>query len=339
MMVVTHTSKAALGNARINQRPTGGDKGFPSAHTAAAAFGASSLVSDCLSTHPTAKAIIVISAAFVGASRIDARRHDIWQVLAGGLLGWGADRLVRRPRTRMRVKRFVINAYSKLAAILPRLFVLSRKNSRTIATFVAALVLFASVSPARAEVELSLYGGTQSAPHSTINDSVLGEARVSWLGKSFAAPPYYGLRATWWTSQKWGFGVELNHAKVYSENKAALGYDTLEFTDGLNLLTANVFRRFPTDGRFTPYVGGGLGIAVPHVEIARTGESRTFEYQMTGPAAILVFGASYEINDKWSIFAEYKGSYSMNKARVDAGGTLKADIVTNALNLGVSYRF
>lgn len=130
MMVVTHTSKAALGNARINQRPSGGDKGFPSAHTAAAAFGASSLVSDCLSSHPTAKAIIVISAAFVGASRIDTRRHDIWQVLAGGLLGWGADRLVRRPRSRMRVKQFVIVARSKIAPILPRLSAIASDASR-----------------------------------------------------------------------------------------------------------------------------------------------------------------------------------------------------------------
>lgn len=200
-------------------------------------------------------------------------------------------------------------------------------------------VSLGGANTAKAEVELSFYTGAQSAPHSIIDDSVLGEGRVRWLGKSFEAPPYYGLRATWWTSDKWGFGVEINHAKVYAENKVALGYNTLEFTDGLNLVTANVFRRFPNAGRFTPYVGGGLGIAVPHVEIERVGESKTFEYQLTGPAVILVAGASYEINDRWSVFAEYKGSYSRNKAKVDAGGTLTTNIVTNALNLGVSYRF
>lgn len=201
------------------------------------------------------------------------------------------------------------------------------------------IVCIGFANNAKAEVELSFYGGTQTAPHSIIHDSVLGDARVKWLGKSFSAPPYAGVRATWWKSSDWGFGVEINHAKVYAANKTALGYDTLEFTDGLNLITANVFRRFPNAGRFTPYVGGGLGIAVPHVEIKRVGEGKTFGYQLTGPAAILVFGASYEINPKWSVFAEYKGSYSMNKAKVDAGGTLKTDIVTNALNIGVSYRF
>lgn len=210
------------------------------------------------------------------------------------------------------------------------------------ATLGAAVLLMSSLGStgqAQAEVELSFYTGSQSSPHSTITDSVLGTGRVRWLGKSFESPPYYGLRATWWKSDKWGFGVEVNHAKVYAENKAALGYDTLEFTDGLNLITANVFRRFPNAGRITPYVGGGLGIAVPHVEIQRAGESRTFEYQLTGPAAILVFGASYEINDKWSLFAEYKGSYSRNKAKVDAGGTLTTNIITNALNVGVSFSF
>ena len=135
---------------------------------------------------------------------------------------------------------------------------------RAIAVVATGAALTAgATSAARAEVELSFYGGTQSAPHSIIDDSVLGEGRVKWLGKSFAAPIYAGVRATWWKSDIWGFGVEVNHAKVYSENKAALGYDVLEFTDGLNLITANVFRRFPNAGRFTPYVGGGLGIAVP----------------------------------------------------------------------------
>ncbi len=212
----------------------------------------------------------------------------------------------------------------------------------TRSTYGAVALLIACLgfaSAAQAEVQLSFYGGTQSAPHSTIDDSVLGEGRVRWVGKSFEAPPYYGVRVTWWTSEKWGFGVEANHAKVYAQNRASLGYDVLEFTDGLNLVTANIFRRFPNEGRITPYVGAGVGISVPHVEIQRAGESRTFEYQLTGPAVILVLGASYEINDRWAVFAEYKGSYSRNRAEVDAGGTLTTNIVTNALNLGVSFSF
>lgn len=96
MMIVAHGSKHALGQAPINIRPDGGDLGFPSAHTSASALGASSIVHDCFTGSPVAKALVVISAGFVGGSRIDSDRHDIWQVLAGALLGWGCDRALRR---------------------------------------------------------------------------------------------------------------------------------------------------------------------------------------------------------------------------------------------------
>lgn len=80
--------KAALGQRPINRRPDGGSHGFPSGHTAAASFGASALVSSCLRDSPGAQAVAVLSAGFVGASRIDAGRHTIWQTLAGAVLGW-----------------------------------------------------------------------------------------------------------------------------------------------------------------------------------------------------------------------------------------------------------
>jgi hypothetical protein len=96
MMIAAHGSKHALGQAPINIRPDGGDLGFPSAHTSASVLGASSLVHDCVTGNPVAKALILISAGFVGASRIESDRHDIWQVLAGALLGWGCDRALRR---------------------------------------------------------------------------------------------------------------------------------------------------------------------------------------------------------------------------------------------------
>lgn len=96
MMILAHGSKHALGDAPINIRPDGGDLGFPSAHTSASVLGASSLVNDCIAAHPVAKGIVLISAGFVGGSRIESDRHDIWQVLAGALLGWTTDRAFRK---------------------------------------------------------------------------------------------------------------------------------------------------------------------------------------------------------------------------------------------------
>jgi len=96
VIAVAHGTKQLLGNTALNRRPGGGSDGFPSAHTAAAGFGASALLHDCLPPHPVARAVVVIGAGFVGASRIQAQAHDIWQVLAGAVLGWLGERVLRR---------------------------------------------------------------------------------------------------------------------------------------------------------------------------------------------------------------------------------------------------
>ena len=194
-----------------------------------------------------------------------------------------------------------------------------------------------------AEVELSFYGGMQSALPSDVvvsGDTVIppGTNNVAWEGKSFDAPPYYGIRATIWSSSEFGYGLDFTHNKIYPEVLPA-DYDTLEFTDGLNTLTVNAYRRWENAiGDLTPYVGGGLGLAIPHVEVTN-GTSETFGYQVTGPAATWIAGASYPINDKWLVFGEYKGTYSQNTADLDTGGTLETDVLTNAVNVGLSFRF
>ena len=73
---------------------------------------------------------------------------------------------------------------------------------------------------AAAEVQLSFYLGTQSAPHSDVEGSDNTgpfSFNAEWEGLSGQNPPYYGIRVTWWRNEHVGFGVELNHAKVYLE--------------------------------------------------------------------------------------------------------------------------
>ena len=101
----------------------------------------------------------------------------------------------------------------------------------------------------------------------------------------------------------------------------------------------NAYRRWENAiGDLTPYVGDRLGLAIPHVEVTNR-TSETFGYQVTGPAATWIAGASYPINDKWSVFGEYKGTYSQNTADLDTGGTLETDVVTNAVSVGLSFSF
>ena len=110
MFTLAHATKRVLGDAPVNQRPGGGGKGFPSAHTSTAVLGASALVQTCLRNQPLAQGVVLLAAGFVGASRIEAGKHDIWQVLGGALLGWGCERALRRPSPQREQARRVVRA-------------------------------------------------------------------------------------------------------------------------------------------------------------------------------------------------------------------------------------
>lgn len=210
---------------------------------------------------------------------------------------------------------------------------------------IAAAGLLGLALPAAAEMELSFYGGSQSSPHSRITGTTPGtgtpySALIGWQGKSFAAPPYYGARAMWWRPSNLAFGVELTHTKAYAPaSEMPAGFTRLEYTDGHNILTANVMKRWPGQWKsLTPYVGAGIGLAIPHVDVTANGE-RTYGYQVTGPAAKIMAGMKYDINARWAVFTEYQFTYSKNKADLEGGGTMDFPLITNAINLGVSLNF
>ncbi|MFY9239932.1 MAG: outer membrane beta-barrel protein [Roseovarius sp.] len=222
---------------------------------------------------------------------------------------------------------------------------------------IAAAALLMSAAPAAAEFELSLYLGIQSVDDSRASGTLPGGAafsrNVAWEGNPLENPYYYGGRITWWTQNDIGFGLEGTHAKAYAPAaaRAALGVDRLELSDGHNIITANVMKRWPTAfgaPRWTPYVGGGLGIAMPHVDIQVTGAGgRTYDYEQTGIALRGIAGMKYALNDRWSLFGEYQATWSDNDITIDADptvpgqtdGKLRTELVTHAVNIGVSYNF
>jgi len=222
--------------------------------------------------------------------------------------------------------------------------------SRSIVCRVAsgAVMLLLGLTAAQAETELSFYSGMQAAAPSRVTGALPGgvgfDEVIGWEGRPFRMPPYYGLRAIWWQSETLGFGAEFTHAKVYApdEDANAVGFDNLELTDGLNILTANVMRRWPgawMDGAITPYIGGGLGLSIPHVDFETQGGSKTFGYQVTGPALRFTAGISYDLSDRFAVFGEYQFTHSRNRIDLNDGGTLDTDVSTNALNLGLSLNF
>ncbi|WP_313602314.1 outer membrane beta-barrel protein [Rhizobium sp.] len=209
----------------------------------------------------------------------------------------------------------------------------------------AAYLTFLAWPALSGDFEVSGYGGYQTSPHSDITVSDGPDFRAGWDTKPFANPPYWGVRGTYWFDEgqlaNWGISLDYTHAKVYADDKTLdrSGWDHFEFTDGLNLLTVNALYKFDIEGsKWAPYLGAGVGINVPHVEVTRA-SGTTFDYQLGGATVQAQAGLRYQFTDNWSAFAEYKGNYSWVDVDIDNGGKLKTEILTNAVNFGVNYRF
>ncbi|QGX97297.1 porin family protein [Roseovarius faecimaris] len=224
-----------------------------------------------------------------------------------------------------------------------------------IMTAASALIIGLAV-PAAAEMELSFYLGVQELSDSSGSGVLPGGAPISrnfnWEGNSLEAPIYYGARAIWWTPSDIGFGLEGTHTKAYasSADKAAIGVSRFELSDGHNIITANVMKRWPDAfaAKLTPYVGAGIGVAIPHVDAQVLGAAnRTFDYEFTGPAVRGIAGMKYDINDRWAVFGEYQFTWSDNDITIDAdptvpgqtNGKLNTELLTHAINIGIAYRF
>lgn len=208
-----------------------------------------------------------------------------------------------------------------------------------------------SQTPAQAEVQIQVYGGANGTFKSDVSlhrPGVPTETRsVSWEGKPFEMPPYWGVRGIYWVDSMpgWGVGLEFTHAKSYAKlNGTAAGalYDKLEFTDGNNIFTANLLYRFTPWNFYNvrPYAGFGIGFTVPHVEVDVVGPGpRTFEYQLAGFAGQGFVGLEMPFGRHWSGFAEVKLSYTHINGNLEDGGHIKTDLWSPHFAVGLAYRF
>jgi len=217
-----------------------------------------------------------------------------------------------------------------------------RNKQPALAVLAVSSFLLAAGS-ASAEMQFSAYGGIQGATGSNVTTSDGADFDPNWSGKSFKMPPYFGFRGIWWLDQfdkpNWGVSLDYSHAKVYGDLGNTPGWSHFEFTDGLNMLTLNALYRFQDSSRnWTPYVGLGAGINVPHVEVTRP-SGRTYGYQFGGPTVQAQAGISYTFAKNWDAFVEYKANYSWVDVEIDSGDRMKTGILTNAVNVGIGFRF
>jgi hypothetical protein len=184
---------------------------------------------------------------------------------------------------------------------------------------------------------------------------------IPWKGQPFKPPIYYGLRGLLWPANgPQGIMADFTHIKakavmqsvvdqsgtregapVSAQEKLSATFSKLEFTHGYNLFTLNVVRRRPLRSeRLVAYAGAGAGVAIPHVEVGRTGfarTTRTSEYQLAGPAVQVLGGIEWRLSPHVSLFVEYKLSCSVINGALKGGGSVETNLCTHQLLGGPAW--
>lgn len=236
------------------------------------------------------------------------------------------------------------------------------------AVLVLALVVLLPAA-ARAQLTLTLRQGKAWVESSDLRlqrpdgtDVTLHD--LTWEDRSYRAPIYYGLGVTWWLPRhpEWGLGLDFTHAKAILDTDGSTFADgtlagapvaasvpvrsvvpALQFSHGLNLLTAGGYRRWwaaPRGDRapgVSFYLGVGAGVVVPHVE-AQVGGIRTDEYQLAGPAARGVAGLDVPFDEHVSLVGEAILSWADVSADLTGGGSIETTFVLPQLALGIALR-
>lgn len=225
--------------------------------------------------------------------------------------------------------------------------------------------------PARAEVELSIFTGVALTQDSDLELHQNGGTDltfhdVSFEGRDFETPPYYGVRGLWFPSEDshWGFGAEFFHMKMYAKTGDTVGVsgrrdgirvndnerisDTIEqfsLSHGLNYALADIVYRWMPGrrgedflGHLTPYAGAGLGAAIPHVESNVNGNFHE-EYQFHGPGVQALAGVNVVLTRHWGLMFEYKFTYANLDSLDIPGGSIEVTPLTHHLVTGVTFSF
>lgn len=226
-------------------------------------------------------------------------------------------------------------------------------------------------STAKAEVNLSIFTGVALTQDSDLRLQQPGGTDltfhdVSFEGRDFSDPPYYGLRALWFPSENshWGFGAEFFHSKLYAETDSVVRVsgrrdgsgvndneridDTIQsfsLSHGLNFALGDIVYRWQPGnrgedflGHLQPYLGVGLGVVIPHVESTVNGRFHE-EYQLHGPGVEGMAGLNVALTRHIGLMFEYKFTYA-NLDELDIpGGSIEVTPLTHHLVTGLTFSF
>jgi lipid A oxidase len=226
-------------------------------------------------------------------------------------------------------------------------------------------------SGARAEVQLSIFTGVALTQDSDIDLHQAGGTDltfhdVSFEGRDFETPPYYGFRALWFPTDAshWGFGGEFFHMKMYAETDDTVRVtgrrdgvplndteridqtiQSFSLSHGLNYALGDVVYRWMPGrrgedflGHLTPYAGIGLGLAIPHVESEVNGSFHE-EYQVHGPGVQGLAGVNVALTRHWGLMFEYKFTYANLDSLDIPGGSIEVTPLNHHLVTGLTFSF
>ena len=94
--VITHSLKRLINK----ERPNGGEHSFPSGHTSAAFTGAAFIERKY---GFQAGIPVYLLASYVGWSRVNANKHDYWDVIGGILVGYGSAYIFTTPINKIKL--------------------------------------------------------------------------------------------------------------------------------------------------------------------------------------------------------------------------------------------
>ena len=246
----------------------------------------------------------------------------------------------------------------------------TRRVTRILLVIILVFVIGFTES-ARGEIDVTLFTGVALTPGNDLDLHQAGGTDltfhdVSFEGRDFESPPYYGFRGLWFANDNshWGFGGEFFHIKLYAQTENTVhvtgqrnfkSIDANERIDntiqgfsishGLNFPLADViYRWFPGPrgpgfpGCLQPYAGLGVGAAVPHVE-SEVREKFHEEYQFHGPGVEGLIGVNVDLAGHWGAMFEYKITYA-NLGELDIpNGSIELNPVTHNLVFGVTFRY
>ena len=247
---------------------------------------------------------------------------------------------------------------------------ISQYSSRLALIFLPLFLLGFS-RMAEAEVELSIFTGVALSQDNDLHLQQNGATDldfddVSYEGRDFDDPPYYGARLLWFPSaaSHWGFGAEFFHMKMYAETDSTVHVtgrrngvgvndneridDTIQsfsLSHGLNYALGDIVYRWQPGqrgenflGHLEPYVGVGLGAAIPHVESTVGGKFHE-EYQLHGPGVEALAGMNIALTHHIGLMFEYKFTYANLDSLDIPGGSIEVTPLTHHVVTGLTFSF